>query len=495
MIRNTIKLRGGLRPLPRLLLAGALALPLAACDTDRLVQVEDPARLRPEEFDNPASIPQLVSGVDQRFTGGYSGFGDDAFLSSSAVITDEFYAGDSFPTRTAADTRFLQPPVLGNISDPAFSRLQQARLNARRTIATIDRFSTPATARTDSANKAFLRTIEGYVFITLSEGWCSGVPFSVFPESGGIDPSQVQGRPGISTAQMNDSAGVRLNEAIALGGGNLARIGRARALLNNAKYDSAAALVRSVPTNFVYYIEHSVNAGSQYNPITSLQGNGRYGVANLEGGGTATAGIRTDTLSAATAPNAEGLPFRGRRDPRIPFASVGGCFSFGTCQANQNYYPDFAADVPLASGVEARLIEAEAAVQANRPDSALAILNTLRSSVASLVRILYPQQTQTFPAPTAGAPSLTPLTLQETRDQQINQVFEERAFWMFNTGHRQGDLRRLIRHYGRDQSTVFPSGQWFRGGAYGTDVAYPVPFNEETNNPAFVRAQCNTTQA
>ena len=122
----------GLRALPGLVIVGASALALAACNTDKLVSVEDPNQLRPGDLDNAASTPQLVQGAIRQFVGGYSGFGDDAFLSSSATISDEFYYGDTFTTRQAADSRNLQPASLGNISDAAFSRLQQARLNARR---------------------------------------------------------------------------------------------------------------------------------------------------------------------------------------------------------------------------------------------------------------------------------------------------------------------------------------------------------------------------
>jgi hypothetical protein len=47
-----------------------------------------------------------------------------------------------------------------------------------------------------------------------------------------------------------------------------------------------------------------------------------------------------------------------------------------------------------------------------------------------------------------------------------------------------GDLRRLIRQYGRDAESVFPTGAYFKGGVYGTDVNFPIPF-EEKNNPSF----------
>ena len=65
-------------------------------------------------------------------------------------------------------------------------------------------------------------------------------------------------------------------------------------------------------------------------------------------------------------------------------------------------------------------------------------------------------------------------------------LFKERAFWMWLTGHRMGDMRRLIRQYKRDQSTVFPVGVMplRKGESFGTDVTFVVPFTER-NNPNF----------
>jgi hypothetical protein len=108
--------------------------------------------------------------------------------------------------------------------------------------------------------------------------------------------------------------------------------------------------------------------------------------------------------------------------------------------------------------------------------------------------LLYPDQKQVFPPPTSGAPTLAPLIDPVTPAARRDLLFRERAFWMYATGHRQGDLRRLIRNYGLTQAQVFPTGPYFRGSNYGTDVAYPVPFNEE-NNTSFSRAACNTTSA
>jgi hypothetical protein len=76
----------------------------------------------------------------------------------------------------------------------------------------------------------------------------------------------------------------------------------------------------------------------------------------------------------------------------------------------------------------------------------------------------------------------------------VDLLFQERGFWLYNTAHRLGDLRRLVRQYNRQQQNVFPSGPYFKGGVYGNDVAFPVPF-DEANNSLFDPASCNTKQA
>lgn len=486
----------GLRALPGLLLAAGLVMPLAGCNTDEIVEVEDTAQLRPEDLDGLAAVPALVNGALRQFVGGYSGFGlDDSFLSASAVTTDEFYFGDTFPTRDAADRRSWQPAVLGNITDPSYARLHQARFNARRAFAVVEEFSTSLTAAADAVTKAQLRAIEGYVYVTLSEGWCGSVPFSKLPDIGPIDPTAIDYTAGLTTAQMSDTGIVRFNEALALNAGNnLAKVGKARALLNVGRYVDAAAAVATVPTTYVFRLQHSINEATQNNPIWALQSNGRYGISNLEGGlGANAAALRTDTSSSLTAPggSAEGLPFRALQDPRIPYSARPNCFTTSIrCWLNNNY-PNQDADVPLASGVEARLIEAEAALAAGDVGLMLTRLNGLRAAVMTRLQALYPDQISPNPFAVAFLPDLTDPGTPEARRAML---FQERALWLFNTGHRLGDLRRLVRNYGVPSTQAFPSGPFFRGGVYGNDVAFPVPFSEE-NNPNFNRAACVTTQA
>jgi hypothetical protein len=82
--------------------------------------------------------------------------------------------------------------------------------------------------------------------------------------------------------------------------------------------------------------------------------------------------------------------------------------------------------------------------------------------------------------PTALAPLADP-GLEAAR---VNAHFREKAFWTFSRGQRLGDMRRLIRQYGRTELTVFPQGVHYKGGNYGKDVNLPV-VTDERNNALF----------
>ena len=90
--------------------------------------------------------------------------------------------------------------------------------------------------------------------------------------------------------------------------------------------------------------------------------------------------------------------------------------------------------------------------------------------------------------------SLSELTLPATQSEQVDLLFQERAYWLWLTAHRLGDMRRLIRQYGRSVDSVFPTGIYAphgnpKGGSYGDDVNFPIPAPEQ-NNPAEGAGQC-----
>ena len=125
-------------------------------------------------------------------------------------------------------------------------------------------------------------------------------------------------------------------------------------------------------------------------------------------------------------------------------------------------YPRGDSPVPLATGIEARLIEAENLLANNDASGWLGKLNAARTTVAGLPPLADPGSTAA----------------------RVDLLFRERAFWMYFTSHRVGDLRRLVRQYGRAAESVWPTGTYFKGGVYGADQNLP-PSQAERNNPEY----------
>ncbi len=167
-----------------------------------------------------------------------------------------------------------------------------------------------------------------------------------------------------------------------------------------------------------------------------------------------------------------GLPFVSASDPRVPIDSSNGLGQDGVTPLYVFVpFGDLSAPITVASGIEARLIEAESALRAGDVAGWAARLNALRADAAE-----------------TGTSGLPPLTADSTTlappQMRIDVMFRERAFWLFATGHRQGDLRRLIRQYGRRADQVFPTGLYKNNGTqYGGDITFPVT-GENVNSTA-----------
>jgi hypothetical protein len=86
-------------------LACALALPLAACDTDELLEVDEPTFATPESLRNPQGLPILFAGALGDFQIAYSGSGGDSFLTVTSLLGDELHTSDTFTTRQATERR------------------------------------------------------------------------------------------------------------------------------------------------------------------------------------------------------------------------------------------------------------------------------------------------------------------------------------------------------------------------------------------------------
>ena len=470
-----------MRPLFRTLLIAGVALPLVACDTDELLEVEEPTFATPPSLRTEAGIPTLFAGAIGDFQIAYSGASlNDSYMAVTAMLSDELRSADTFTSRNANDRRDAFIPVQGNAeSDRAYNLLQYARRSTGEIADVIAEIMPAANA---DARYPRLRALQGFAIVALGEAFCGAVPLSSSVNGVIAD----LGTP-MSTSELMTTAATRFQDALdaaALGATaahtsalNLARVGMGRALLNNGQYAQAAAAVAGVPTSFIYYVDHSDNSTRQYNQIFALQDNRRYTMTH-------------DTVNDREGIN--GLPFVSSRDPRTPWylhTQLG--FDQATLAVRTGRYTSYSADVVLADGIEARLIEAEAALNGAGGDW-LAILNDLRADVSALMTARYGTQTLTCGGVACNA--LAPLADPGTPDARVDLLFQERAFWLYATGHRLGDLRRLIRQYGRGAESVFPTGDWHKGGTYGTDVNFPIPFNE-TQNPNYSESMCNTKQA
>lgn len=458
---NRTPRRGGMRRTGLSLLAGCLAVIVTpACDLDRLLDVEDPTAAAPGTIDNEEAVPTTLSAAIGAFQLGYSGApGGGSFIDSqittSGLLTDEFHISESFPTRIDVDqraTNFDNGTMLAT-----YARMHTARRLAEFSAAMHARF--PGTTNTEGHAHAL--NLAGFSYILFGENYCSGVPFSTI-----LDDGVIEFGPPLGTAEMFEHAIVLFDQALdaatAAGSAqqlNLAQVGKGRAQLNLDQPAAAAATVATVPDGFVYRIFHSLGSARQNNGVWG-------GNQNRRG------------ISVSDREGSNGLPFRSDEDPRVPQRRGTGNQAFGFDNTTplflQTKYPSQTSSVVLASGVEARLIRAEAELRAG--GDWLAILNALRATPPEQV---FP------PADYPGITGLAGLTDPGNEAARIDLLFRERAYWMWLTSHRAGDLRRRMRQYDQSpEAAGWPTGSYFRGGSYGDHVSLPVPF-DELNNPLF----------
>jgi starch-binding outer membrane protein, SusD/RagB family len=305
----------------------------------------------------------------------------------------------------------------------------------------------------------------GLAELELAEYFCNGVPLS-----GQVNGVIVYGQPqtnqqiyALANAHLDTAlAFLTATDATTLQHFRLAKLLKARVLLDiGGQAAAAASQVNGIPTSFTYQITFSLATGdnAMWSANTSIK--------------AASVGDSVD----ATGRLANAIPFASAKDPRVP--TIGSSIA----PSSQGFGADGGTPlvvttlwgrsdaVNLVSGLDARLVEAEAALQGKDIAGMTTILNALRAS---------PPQLSATVTPAPMAPLATP----SDQTAATTLFFREKAFWTFGRGQRLGDLRRLIRQYSRTQDQVFPTGAFFKGGNYGTDVNLDVS-SLELNNPNF----------
>jgi hypothetical protein len=430
----------------------ALSLLIAGAAACGLLDTQQPNIVRDEDLNTPAGAATKRLGAISIFTlakdgdfqpvgipGSPDTFNDfsDGHVLMSGILADEFVNPGFIPSRTEVDLRITQPSTAG-LAD-LFQSLHRARSAAEDAAASLQTFGVDPNTDTGIPE---MYALAGFVYIFLAEDFCSGVPVSR------IENEQIVFGQPLTTGQLLDTAIVRFNTALAhpsiVAGDqiySLASVGLGRALLNQGLFPEAAAAVATVLPDFLYETEHATTPANLHNGVFEAFNNGEFGVFDREG--------------------TNGLDFVSAADIRVQGDSGLGADN-NTESWFPSKYPGFEASIPTADYLEAQLIIAESELQAGAFGPMTDRLNDLRAPFD---------------------PDLTALPPPGDATTATDLLFRERAFWLFATGHRLGDLRRLIRQYGRDPETVFPTGDYYKGGlTYGVDVNLPIP-RRETNNP------------
>jgi hypothetical protein len=445
-----------LRRLSGRIAAVAFAAGLAGCSTDKILQVTDPDIINPADVNSPAGAAALRAGALGRLvqiTGGSSAQNESFFL-MGGMLADEFRSGDTFTERNETDQRGIR--TQNSILESTIRLLYRARTAAGQARATSEAYDPTA----QPWELAEMHDVQAYAEILLAEHVCNGIPLSsVIDAVPAPAPPSTDSTVFAHAIVQLDSALGRLSgqtDATSNSVRDWTNLEKARAQLDLGLFPEAGATAALVSDSFVRQVEFSDN--SWYNQIWSLNNSvGRYTIADNEGPlamNYVTANDpRIPVCKGGTAPcNAVGAT------SGIVFDAASGLVRYA-----QEIYPDRYAPVTIADYVEAQLIVAEAQLKANDP-AYLTTLNNLRANYAS--------------------PALPALTDPTTVAARQDLLFRERGFWLFARGNRLGDLRRLIRQYGRTPASVFPTGTYVKGGSYGPDVNFPM-VQAEQNNPAF----------
>ena len=445
----------------RLVVMSALALgglAATACNLDKTLHVDDVDVATPTSVASAAGLPVIYAGGRADFQNALTAV--DGSITLPGLLADELRDIDTFPTRIEVDQRSTQ--VTNGTVQGWYRAMHLARASLER--------ATTAFQTYDAKNvkNAELHALDGLMYVMFAEDFCNGVAYSQF-----VNGTATYGTPqtgdqslALAVAQFDSALGIAAansNEAY------LAKIGKGRALLDKGDYPGAAAAVAGVPVDFQYTVFTSTNSARENNGVYVNVGpqSKRYAVAEKDGVNGLSFRTTGQNIAGTTG------------DWRVRYNQSGVGQDGQSPAFYTQKYPAFASPVVLADGIEAQLIIAENSLKSGSVQAMLDALNALRGNLTIANRIPYTQPGQTPPI------ALPALTDPGSADARVTMLFQERAFWMYLTGHRLGDLRRLVRQYGRGPETVFPTGNYpgAAGGVFAADVNFPITIDEQ-NNPS-----------
>jgi starch-binding outer membrane protein, SusD/RagB family len=413
---------------------GALlaTLTVSGCGDIFSLKQENKGQLTADAAYTPANAQLLVNGVIADFECAYV-----RYVTGSALLGDELINAFANTSSYDYDRRTLNltsPYALGcgGAQLPGiYTSLSTARGTADVAYQQLSGW-TDAQVQNRTRLMATVAAYAGYSLLLLGEGFCSGA-IDVGPE--------------LTPAQLFAEALVRFDRAIADATNaddatmlNLARLGRARALLNTGQPAEAATAAGLIPSTFVVNTSMDASNVRRQNLI----------FVHL-----------FQSLWSSVDPSFRDLTLNGAPDPRVVVVNsdrTGPGTNVVVWQTTK--YPAITTPVPVARYAEAQLIIAEARASAGDLAGAAAAINAARNSG----RTDMPQYDA------AG----------QTATQVRDQIIEERRREFFLEGRRFWDVRRF------DLPLVPAPGEpYLTTGTYGDQRCFPLPAVERNNNPNF----------
>lgn len=405
-------------------LAASLALQLAACEG--AMEVRNPNIVVADEVDPEQDAATFARSAFQNLATAYGGI-----VVYTAWFTNEARVGDTFPTRNEYGRRLIDNRN-GTHNSEVWAPLALAMESSEGVLDILEGKS--------DVNVARAALTAGYSALLMAEAFCEGAIR--------VDRSAEYAQPQ-SKDQMLDHAINRFELAISAGdaaGGaegtslaNAARVGLARAYLFKGDKANAVSAAKQVPDDFNFnlnYVDDASARGRLSNNV-HIFSNARE--------------------SLVVGPEWRQIADDG--DERIKYIdgermAQDGVHNFYI----QQKYPNYAAPIRLASGLEARYIAAEASGDVTEQ---LALINERRAEFGQAP----------YAGPNDANSVLTELLFQKGLD-----------FWL--EAKRMGDWRRNPDNV---KFIIKPSDEYYKPdvGPMGSDTCFPLPAAETDHNPNF----------
>lgn len=333
---------------------------LGACDSlGDLLEVKASSQLPAEGVEVPANASALVDGAVANFECALANY-----VLAGGEIGDELKTMSLGAVRWGYDRRSYEPSDAAYAAFPCeggpgsqgaisvYRPIQIARGSADRVLSLLQTSWTAEDVPSRESLIGRAAGFSGYSHLLLGEGFCSAA---------------VDGGPELTRTEIFELAIHRFDVAIQVASTigaadvlNLARVGRARALVNTGDFTAALADAQAVPPGFVYNARYSAAAGRTENRIYS---------ENVRSFNTSVDHRYLD------------VTFEGVPDPRVPVASSG---VIGPNRSDtvliQRLYTTESSPIPIATWEEAQLIVAEAKLEAGSAREAVDAINLLHTA-------------------------------------------------------------------------------------------------------------------